>query len=78
MSDATPRPPHRDPELGASDPNAPSPINPPSQIPMLAKVALLGLVAGAHAGAVELTSDNYDELVKSSGKSAFIKFLAPW
>tara|TARA_B110001452_G_C15066939_1_gene372402 strand:+ start:142 stop:282 length:141 start_codon:yes stop_codon:yes gene_type:complete len=46
---------------------------------MLAKVALLGLVAGAHAGAVELTTpDSFEKLVKNSGKSAFIKFQAPW
>lgn len=46
-------------------------------MPMLATV-VLGLIAGAHAGATELTSDNFDDLVKNSGKSAFVKFLAPW
>ena len=44
---------------------------------MLASL-VLGLIAGAHAGAVELTSDNFDELVTNSGKGAFVKFLAPW
>ena len=39
---------------------------------------VLGLVAGAHAGALELTSDNFETDVKASGKSAFVKFLAPW
>ena len=34
---------------------------------MLASL-VLGLVVGAHAGAVELTSDNFDELVTNSGK----------
>jgi len=27
---------------------------------------------------MELTPDNFDEVVFSSGKSAFVKFLAPW
>jgi hypothetical protein len=36
------------------------------------------LVASASAGAVDLNSDNFDELVTKSGKAAFIKFLAPW
>jgi len=27
---------------------------------------------------VELTPDNWDKEVASSGKAAFIKFLAPW
>jgi protein disulfide-isomerase A6 len=39
---------------------------------------LLGLLAGAHAGAMELTKGNFDELVVNSGKGAFVKFLAPW
>jgi len=37
-------------------------------------LALLGLAAAA--GAVELTPDNWD--AETSGKTVFIKFLAPW
>jgi hypothetical protein len=36
------------------------------------------LVAGASAGAVDLTDANFDDEVHNSGKAAFIKFLAPW
>jgi len=45
---------------------------------MLRNLALLCAVAGASAAAVELTPDNFDDLVLKSGKSAFVKFLAPW
>jgi len=41
-------------------------------------LALLGLVVGANAGAVELNGSNFDDLVHNSGKGAFVKFLAPW
>jgi len=42
-------------------------------------LALCSLAAVGVAGeAVELTSDNFDRLVLKSGKSAFVKFLAPW
>lgn len=41
-------------------------------------VALMGLVLGANAGAVDLTAKNFDKEVLESGKSAFVKFLAPW
>jgi len=41
-------------------------------------LALLGAVVGVSSAAVELTPDNFDEVVLKSGKSAFIKFLAPW
>ena len=41
-------------------------------------LALLALVAGAASEAVNLTPDNWEKEVASSGKSAFIKFLAPW
>jgi len=34
------------------------------------------LATSADAGAVELTSKNFDSEV--SGKGAFVKFLAPW
>jgi len=37
---------------------------------------LLALVASA--ASVSLTPDNFDALVKDSGKNAFIKFQAPW
>ena len=36
------------------------------------------LVATANAGAVDLSPDNFDAEVTSSGKGAFVKFLAPW
>jgi len=45
---------------------------------MLRATALLGLISGASAGAVELTGSNFDDLVTKSGKNAFVKFLAPW
>jgi NOL1/NOP2/fmu family ribosome biogenesis protein len=38
--------------------------------------AALLLAGVAVASSVELTPDNFDEL--TSGKSVFIKFLAPW
>jgi len=45
----------------------------------MARIAVLcALVASANGAAVELTPDNFDKEVASSGKSAFIKFLAPW
>jgi len=44
----------------------------------MARVALIcAFAASAHA-AIELTPENFDKEVVSSGKSAFIKFLAPW
>jgi hypothetical protein len=33
---------------------------------------------GVSIATTELTNDNFDELVFASGKSAFIKFQAPW
>ena len=45
---------------------------------MLRVLSLTALVAGAAGEAVELTSTNFDKLVFKSGKSAFVKFLAPW
>jgi len=39
------------------------------------KIALL-LAMVAVASSTDLTPDNFDEL--TSGKSVFIKFLAPW
>ena len=41
-------------------------------------LALMGLVLGANAKAVDLTAKNFDKEVLESGKSAFVKFLAPW
>jgi hypothetical protein len=38
---------------------------------ILLTAALLGM-----AGAIELDSDNYADM--TAGKTAFIKFLAPW
>jgi protein disulfide-isomerase A6 len=45
---------------------------------MLGRVALLAAVCGVSGSAVELTPDNFDKEITSSGKAAFIKFLAPW
>jgi len=42
---------------------------------LLASVAAL-VATTANAGAVDLTPDNFDEM--TSGKGAFVKFLAPW
>ena len=39
---------------------------------------LLSALAGVSAGALELTSKNFEAEVKNSGKNAFVKFLAPW
>jgi len=40
---------------------------------------LIALMAASAAGsAVELTKGNFNDLVFNSGKSAFVKFLAPW
>jgi hypothetical protein len=39
-------------------------------------LALVATVLFAQVGAIELTLDNWDKNV--AGKSAFIKFLAPW
>lgn len=36
------------------------------------------MVASASAGAVDLTGANFETEVTDSGKSAFIKFQAPW
>jgi len=45
---------------------------------MMRGLVLVSALAGASAGAVELTIDNWKTEVVDSGKSAFIKFLAPW
>jgi len=45
---------------------------------MVSRVALLAAIVGASGSAVELTLDNYHELVTKTGKASFIKFQAPW
>lgn len=45
---------------------------------MLRSVLLTALAASAASEATELTDGNFDRLVFQSGKSAFIKFIAPW
>jgi len=47
----------------------------------LATAGLLGFLLGPQpvaGGAEELTKANFEEKVFGSGKSAFVKFLAPW
>jgi len=41
-------------------------------------LSILFLVASVLATPTDLTQDNFDEFVFQSGKSAFIKFYAPW
>ena len=41
-------------------------------------VHMLALTALVSLSALELTPANFDKEVFDSGKSAFIKFLAPW
>ncbi len=41
-------------------------------------VILLALVPAATGGAVVLDESNFDDLIFNSGKSAFVKFFAPW
>ena len=48
-----------------------------SRVPMRTTSLLLGVLGVAHA-AIELTPDNFDDVVFNSGKAAFVKFLAPW
>jgi len=44
--------------------------------PMLRQLVLCAIAAVATVDALELTKENFDE--KTGGKTAFIKFLAPW
>lgn len=45
----------------------------------MARVLLACALAASVSGeAVELTLDNWQKEVVESGKSAFVKFLAPW
>ena len=39
---------------------------------------IAAIAATANAGAVDLNPDNFDSEITSSGKRAFVKFLAPW
>jgi hypothetical protein len=41
-------------------------------------VLACAFAASVSGTAVELTPDNFDKEVTSTGKAAFIKFLAPW
>jgi hypothetical protein len=45
---------------------------------MATRASLLLSLAGVASAALELTPDNFDDLVFKSGKSGFVKFLAPW
>lgn len=44
----------------------------------MARAVLLACALGSASAALELTPDNFDEVVFKSGKAAFVKFLAPW
>jgi hypothetical protein len=48
---------------------------PRGEMAALRLLVAVGAVATAH-GALELTEDNWDSAL--AGKSAFVKFLAPW
>jgi len=41
-------------------------------------ICLTDIVAAEAGHAVDLDANNFDEIVKNSGKNAFVKFLAPW
>jgi len=41
-------------------------------------LSLVVLAAVANGAAVDLNGDNFEELVTSGSKNAFVKFLAPW
>ena len=60
----------------------PRPLPAPFRVTDMArKLAALGLAAllgSASAGSVELNKDNFDAEVFDAGKSAFVKFQAPW
>jgi len=45
---------------------------------MMRGLVLFCAVTGAAASAVELTEATWAKEVTESGKSAFVKFLAPW
>jgi hypothetical protein len=45
---------------------------------MMRGLVLFCALAGVSAGVTELTEENWKTEVADSGKSAFVKFLAPW
>eukprot|EP01043_Picozoa_sp_COSAG02_P023258 COSAG02_NODE_1237_length_13725_cov_27.071921_10_plen_46_part_00 len=45
---------------------------------MMKVAAFFATIASVSAGAVDLSPDNFDDEVISSGKGALVKFLAPW
>jgi hypothetical protein len=45
---------------------------------MATRLLALAITVSVADAALELTPDNFDSEVIASGKSAFIKFLAPW
>ncbi len=45
---------------------------------MMKVAAFFATIASVSAGALELSPANFDDEVVSSGKGAFVKFLAPW
>ena len=48
------------------------------RLSVLKTIIFAALSATANAGAVQLTAANFDAEVIDSGKSGFVKFLAPW
>jgi len=44
----------------------------------MAMMSMMLCLVGSASAALELTEETFDKEVFASGKSAFIKFLAPW
>ena len=44
----------------------------------MARLLILTAAIGSAHAAMELTPDNFDDVVFGQGKAAFVKFLAPW
>ena len=55
----------------------PSPATAKGRVATRDAMALF-LIGATSLATIELTNENFDELVFASGKSAFIKFQAPW